>query len=227
MRRLSALEGVERQTDAAAIGGEMTSAHDMVIGLLGLQETVTGAEVELVSSGKATLRFCIGPAEVQSRVLGSSINWDRVILARKNGKPVGYLSFFMAGYGPFNVRVKSFIDEFGVISGVSRFLVYKLLEQRCKRSPCYVYKMAVPGPMRSKGVGSGLMAFLYSHAKAGALEAIELEVFAKNMTAISFYKGLGFLQIGEIDLRRFGGFLPDSKIIRMKKRWAIHEQGKA
>ncbi|MCW2314200.1 hypothetical protein, partial [Rhodoferax antarcticus] len=47
----------------------MTSAHDMVIGLLGLQETVSGAEVELVSSGKATLRFCIGPAEVQSRVL--------------------------------------------------------------------------------------------------------------------------------------------------------------
>ena len=203
---------------AYGVGVEMTPAHvDLVIGLLGTQGVPSDAEIKLVSSGKETLRFCIGDAQVQSRVLGQSINWDRVILARKKGRPVGYLSFFMAGYGPFNVSRKSFTDEFGVASGTLRFLVYKYLERRCTRPPVYVYKMAVNRALRGSGIGSGLMAFLFAHAIAGGRGSVELEVFAKNRNAIEFYKNIGFFQTGKIDFRRFGGFLPDAQIFRMKK----------
>ena len=211
-------QGYDFVAGSDGVRGEVMPTHtDLVIGLLGPHEVPTSAEIKLISSGKATLRFCIGNAEVQSRLLGRSINWDRVILARKKGQPVGYLSFFMAGYGPFNVGVKPFTDEFGLISGNLRFLVYKFLERRCTWPPCYVYKMVVKGAVRGTGIGSGLMTFLFAHAAARGVSSIDLDVFGKNHNAIYFYKNIGFLQIGEIDFRRFGSFLPDTKILRMKK----------
>jgi ribosomal protein S18 acetylase RimI-like enzyme len=170
-----------------------------------------------VSSGKATLRFCVGNEEAQSRVFKNSISWDRVIVARENGDTVGFLSFFQDGYGPFGVGRKSFTDEFGKISGMLRFWAYKMLEKRCALPECYVYKVAVIGEMRNSGIGSSMMECLILHASAAGLGAIELDVFAKNTKAAELYAGIGFVRMSQINLKLFGRFLPDTKIIRMKK----------
>lgn len=187
------------------------------VGFLAPGESPSAIELNLISSGKATLRFCVGNEEVQSRVFMNSINWDRVILARENGRAVGFLSFFKDGYGPFGVGRKSFTDEFGLISGTLRFCAYTVLEKRCAWPQCYVYKLAVVGGMRSAGIGSSMMACLIAHARAEGLRSIELDVFGQNTKATELYAGIGFLQVGKMDLRFLGRFLPDGKIIRMKK----------
>lgn len=199
-------------------GGQVTDqTTERFIGFLEPGESPSAVELNLVSSGKATLRFCVGNEEVQSRVFMNSINWDRVIVARDNGRTVGFLSFFKAGYGPFGVGRKSFVDEFGSISGTLRFWAYTVLEKRCAWPQCYVYKVAVVGGMRSAGLGSSMLACLITHAKAEGLDSIELDVFGKNIKAAELYAGIGFYQVGVLDLRFLGRFLPDAKIIRMKK----------
>lgn len=194
----------------------VTAPHRF-IGFLEQGETPSAIELNLVSSGKATLRFCVGNEETQSRVFVESINWARVILAKDNGATVGFLSFFQDGYGPFNADKEKFIQEFGAVSGTLRFWLYKAMEKRCTRPECYVYKLAVVDGMRSSGIGSAMMEFLVSHAGEKKLGSIELDVFEKNTKAAELYASLGFAKVNEVNLRIFGRFFPHAKIIRMKK----------
>jgi ribosomal protein S18 acetylase RimI-like enzyme len=196
----------------------MTSQKsDRFVGFLALGESPSAVDIRLVSSGKATLRFCVGNEETQSRVFVNAINWNRVILAKENGKTIGFLSFFQDGFGPFNVGRNAFTKEFGPVPGVFRFWAYKLLEKRCARPACYVYKLGVVGRMRNSGIGSSMMACLISHASAAGLASIELDVFGKNIRAAELYARAGFLETGKIDLKILKKFLPDATIIRMKK----------
>jgi len=195
----------------------MNQAPGCSIGFLEKGEKPTAAELNLVSSGTAALRFCIGNEETQSRVFIKSINWNRVILARENGMTVGFLSFFQDGSGPFNVCRSAFTSEFGLISGVLRFCAYKALEKRCTLPECYGYKLAVTGGMRNKGFGSSMMAYWISHASAAGLASIEIEVFGKNTKAIELYTSFGFFEARKINLKIIGRSLPDTTIIRMKK----------
>lgn len=195
----------------------MSQTSGTFVGFLEKGEKPTAVELNLVSSGTAALRFCVGNEDTQSRVFIKSINWNRVILARENGTTVGFLSFFQDGSGPFDVCRNAFTSEFGVVSGFLRFCVYKVLEKRCTLPECYGYKLAVIGGMRDKGIGSSMMAYWISHASAAGLASIEIEVFGKNTKAIELYTRLGFFKVGKINLRIFGRSLPDSTIIRMKK----------
>jgi ribosomal protein S18 acetylase RimI-like enzyme len=203
-------------------GGQVTSRiSDRVVGFLAPGESPSAGDLNLVSSGKATLRFCVGNEEAQSRVFIKSINWNRVILARENGATVGFLSFFQNGSGPFNVGRNAFTKEFGLVSGALRFWAYKVLEKRCARPTCYVYKLAVIGGMRNAGIGTSMMACLISHAKAARLSSIELDVFGKNTKAAELYAGIGFIETRKVDLKMLGRLLPDATIIRMKKTLSV------
>jgi ribosomal protein S18 acetylase RimI-like enzyme len=71
--------------------------------------------------------------------------------------------------------------------------------------------------MRNAGIGTSMMAFLISHAKAAELTSIELDVFGKNTKAAELYAGFGFIETRKVDLKMLGQLLPDATIIRMKK----------
>lgn len=60
----------------------------------------------------------------------------------------------------------------------------------------YVYNIAVCEQYRSMGVGSALLKNLLEYSRKLGLEFLSLEVRISNLTAIKFYKKLGFKELG-------------------------------
>lgn len=57
---------------------------------------------------------------------------------------------------------------------------------------CYITNIAVTKDFRKSGIGSGLLDYAISYAKANSASFITLEVRESNIIAIEFYKKFGF-----------------------------------
>jgi RimJ/RimL family protein N-acetyltransferase len=78
--------------------------------------------------------------------------------------------------------------------------------------------MGVQKNHRSKGVGRELLSVAVQKAFAGALERIELEVFASNHAAVRLYEAFGFEYEGrKTAARRIDGFTDDILLYAKRK----------
>ena len=78
--------------------------------------------------------------------------------------------------------------------------------------------MGVQKDHRSRGVGRELLSVAVQKAFAGALDRIELEVFASNSSAVKFYETFGFECEGrKVAARRLDGVTDDILVYAMRK----------
>ena len=149
-------------------------------------------EIARIAIGIAAFRPFIGSDDIQQKIFQNHINWDRVLLYKREGKLVGFISFFYKGRGPFSPDLKIFTHTFGYPLGYFRFILYKILEKRCAMPECYAFKLWVIKPMRQCGIGSRLMASLIIWAKEQYIKTIEAEIFTKNRPSIGLLEKQGF-----------------------------------
>jgi len=78
--------------------------------------------------------------------------------------------------------------------------------------------MGVQKDHRSRGVGRELLSVAVQKAFAGALDRIELEVFASNRSAVRFYQTFGFECEGrKVAARRLDGVTDDILVYALRK----------
>ena len=97
----------------------------------------------LVTDGRGSLSFILGNSASRQRLLGENIHWDRILLAFEDGHAVGYAALKYRMRGPFALRIKPFVREFGWLSGTLRFAAFCLSEWREWRYPFLLYGLRV------------------------------------------------------------------------------------
>lgn len=75
--------------------------------------------------------------------------------------------------------------------------------------------LAVHPDYLGTGVGREIMAFIIETAKRTQMKAIRLDVYEKNIPAISMYRGCGFECIGNVDLGYSGFGLESFQLCQM------------
>ena len=146
----------------------------------------------LVTDGRGSLAFIIGNSACRQRLLGSSIHWDRVLLAFEDGQPVGYAAFKHHLRGPFALRSLPFIREFGWLSGRLRFAAFCLSEWREWRYPFLLYGLRVSKSARNHGIATALLLACSERATAHDFKCVYLEVPLGNDRARHLYLQNGF-----------------------------------
>lgn len=167
----------------------------------GFDRIVLGASVsardeaitQLVSAGRGSLAFILGDDACRHRLLGASINWDRLLLAFKGSTVLGYAAFKFDGRGPFNVQIDDFVREFGCLGGAIRYALFCLCERREHRYEFFLYGLRVIKSARHRGVASALLGQVFEQAKAVGASRVDLEILRRNLAARKLYLKHGFV----------------------------------
>ncbi len=155
-------------------------------------QTADPALQRVVTQGRGSLAFLLGNTESRQRLLGSCINWDRVLLAMEEGKALGYVAFKHHLRGPYALRVQPFAQEFGKVQGWVRFAAFCLSEYREWRYSFLLYGLRVNKSARNRGIGSALVQACCAHAGAEGFKDVFLEVPLGNDRARALYLHNGF-----------------------------------
>lgn len=150
------------------------------------------ALARLLAEGRGSLAFLIGDTACRYRLLGAAINWDRVLLAFDGEQVLGFAAFKHGKRGPFALRWRPFIREFGVLAGGVRFAGFCLSELREWRYPFLLYGLRVSKAARQQGVGAALVQACCAHAAGQGFTQVELEVPLNNPRAQRLYLHNGF-----------------------------------
>ncbi len=124
-----------------------------------------------------------GGKEKQLRYCQKHINWDRIILARFNGKVVGYLSFFHKGRGPYQRDFRALAESFGYLGAIWRTVFCKLFDLRFILSESYLYHFYVSPDCRNVGLGYGLNHYFRKHLSKLKVKRLKIEVRTTNMSS--------------------------------------------
>lgn len=151
------------------------------------------AMTRLVSAGRGSLAYILGDDACRYRLLGASINWDRVLLAFKGSTVLGYAAFKIDGRGPFSVQMSDFVREFGRVAGAMRYALFRFSEHRENRYRFFLYGLRVSKPARQQGVGSALLGEVLVQANAVGATQVDLEVLRRNHAARNLYLRNGFV----------------------------------
>jgi GNAT superfamily N-acetyltransferase len=170
----------------------MPESFDRII--LGSSVSVRDEAItQLVSAGRGSLEFILGDDACRHRLLGASINWDRLLLAFKDSTVLGYAAFKFEGRGPFNVQLKDFVREFGRFAGALRYALFCLSERRENRYQFFLYGLRVIKPARHQGIASALLGQVFEQAKAVGAPRVDLEILRRNQAARKLYLENGFV----------------------------------
>ncbi|MFI8334610.1 GNAT family N-acetyltransferase [Pseudomonas taetrolens] len=146
----------------------------------------------LVTDGRGSLSFILGNSASRQRLLGENIHWDRILLAFEDGHAVGYAALKYRMRGPFALRIKPFVREFGWLSGTLRFAAFCLSEWREWRYPFLLYGLRVRKSARNHGIASALLQACSKLAATCGFTAVYLEVPLANDRARHLYLQNGF-----------------------------------
>ena len=146
----------------------------------------------LVTDGRGSLSFILGNSASRQRLLGENIHWDRILLAFEDGHAVGYAALKYRMRGPFALRIKPFVREFGWLSGTLRFAAFCLSEWREWRYPFLLYGLRVRKSARNHGIDSAMLQACSKLAATCGLAAVYLEVPLANDRARHLYLQNGF-----------------------------------
>jgi ribosomal-protein-alanine N-acetyltransferase len=98
----------------------------------------------------------------------------------------------------------------GYVIGELREIMFSGVSHRSKVG--HILNIAVDRRRRGKGIGAGLMSEIEEKFRGMGASQVTLEVRESNSTARSFYRGLGFTDIG-----RVRAYYPDEDAIIMSK----------
>ncbi|WP_298397394.1 GNAT family N-acetyltransferase [uncultured Azonexus sp.] len=173
---------------------------EVSVALLSETDDRGGAFREMVARGRGSLRFFLGDRASRQAVFADKLVPERILVARLNGVPAGYLGFQYGGAGPYAPDLRAFCRSFGVFSGLWRCVLFRFFEARTRHLGFYVYGLKVSRWARRRGVASALM--LAAEAQARLLGAAEvfLEVHLENAGAREFYESLGYVRARRLKL---------------------------
>ena len=146
----------------------------------------------LVTAGRGSLAFILGNDASRFRLLGTSINWDRVLLAYQGDKALGYAAFKWQHKGPFCADRQRFVEQFGRLSGGLRFALFQFFEGREARYPFFLYGLRVSKPARNQGIAAKLLGEVCRYARQTGARQVDLEVKRHNRRARRLYLNNGF-----------------------------------
>ena len=171
----------------------------------------------LLATGRGSLAFLLGDEDSRFRLFSGRINWDRVLIARQNGRTVGFLAFQWAGKGPYSPKLSDFMREFGPVLGLFRCIANHLLEWRNRRKGFYIYGLKVIPEARRSGVARALLNAAECHARSLNADSVELEVYDTNAGALAFYGAQGYEVLGVWHLGVFRRWMKFSAVLRLVK----------
>ncbi|SEM99193.1 Acetyltransferase (GNAT) family protein [Pseudomonas sp. ok272] len=174
-----------------------------------------------ITSGRGSLAFILGDVDCRYRLLAQAINWDRVLIACRNGVPLGYAAFKQHRRGPFSPGIRPFINEFGLLSGLLRYGLFAISECREWRYGFYLYGLRVRKTARRQGVASALLHATCERAQDSGHRTIELEVQANNLGARALYARHGFTSIHRFPVT-LNRLLPVPTVLNLRRRLSPH-----
>lgn len=170
-----------------------------------------------ITSGRGSLAFILGDEDCRHRLLAQAINWDRVLVAYRNGAPLGYAAFKQQRRGPFSPGIRPFIHEFGLLSGVLRYGVFVISECREWYYGFYLYGLRVRKIARRQGVASALLHATCKRAQDSGHRKIELEVQVQNLGARALYARHDFTPIRTLPVK-LSRLLPIPTVLNLRRR---------
>lgn len=171
----------------------------------------------MLATGRGTLAFLLGEQDARFRLFSGCVNWDRVFLARLDGRIVGFLAFQWERKGPYTSALSNFSREFGKVSGVFRWGLYSLLEWRTWWRGFYVYGLKTIPRARRRGVAGALLKAAECYANNLGAKVVELEVHDANERALAFYRAQGYQVGGVWRLGLMSRLLGFSAVLRLVK----------
>ncbi len=171
----------------------------------------------MITSGRNSLTFFLGDEACRYRLLAESINWDRILIARRDCSTLGYAAFKHHRRGPFSPGIRPFLREFGRWRGVLRYLLFAITEGREWYYGFYLYGLHVIKHARHQGIASSLLAATFDQARQAGYDRVELEVQVKNVRAQRLYAHMGFTRIRTTPVNWLGRLLPFPAVINMRR----------
>lgn len=197
----------------------MTREIEVTIYRVANEGAASELERRMASSSPAFLRPMLGRAYRRRRILGSHINWQRVLLAAIDGEVVGYLQFYLQGKGPHELQFSHLRDEFGWWQAIFRYAIYRVLHRRFERCEAYLYRIVIVESARGLGVGERLIKEWLGMLRHANVGRADLDVWGNNPRAAQLYQRLGFSIARSYRFPFKVSGLKDTRLIRMVHRW--------
>jgi ribosomal protein S18 acetylase RimI-like enzyme len=161
----------------------------------------------------------LGGFERAVQVLNQNIDLDHCLAALCNDRLVGILGMQTREGSFWNPTLKSFITEYGLVGGLTKYGGLSLLHHETDSDEWYIDGIAVEAEMRGQGVGTKLLGQLEHRARTNGIYKITLEVINTNHRAEALYRRLGYCEINRANLwpfNRIYGF-PFESAVQMAK----------
>ena len=161
----------------------------------------------------------LGEVDRALRVLTQHTNINNCQTAIFNGRLVGILGLQTHADSFWNPTLRSFIKEFGLGGGLTKYCGLTLLHHKTELDEWYIDGIAVKAEMRGLGIGTKLLGQLEHRARTNGIYRITLEVINTNHRAEALYRRLGYREINRANLwpfNRIYGF-PFESAVQMAK----------
>lgn len=140
----------------------------------------------------------LGDEETLQRMFEKAMNSDFSLSAYdENGNLLGICGFHAGKHGLVEIKVKDFVENFGLIKGLWKaFLTDMIFTRKVKsKKELLMDGIAVDKDYRGQGIGSQLFQGLMEYANHEDYNSLRLDVIDENPKAKALYKKLGFKEI--------------------------------
>jgi GNAT superfamily N-acetyltransferase len=161
----------------------------------------------------------LGKADRALQVLSQNINSANCQTAFCDDRLVGVLALQTREGSFWNPNTTSFIREYGIVGGLTKYCGLALLHHKTESDEWYIDGIAVAKDMRGMGIGTKLLAQLEHRARSHGINKLTLEVINTNQRAETLYRRLGYCEINRSSLwpvNRIYGF-PFESAVQMAK----------
>ncbi|TDV37315.1 acetyltransferase (GNAT) family protein [Paraburkholderia caballeronis] len=177
---------------------------------------VTGA-TPLVATGRGFMSGFLGDRDARIQLFRDHIVYDRVIVAVRRGRAVGYATFKLRGRGPYAPGFADFRRVHGLGASVWKYPAFCALERRPRFDGIYLCGLKVVRKWRGHGIGRRLLMELERQAIQLNEHRIGLEVSLDNHVARNLYRSLGYTEKSELHVPVRNRFSSLSDVILMQK----------
>ena len=161
----------------------------------------------------------LGGGDSAMQVLTQNIDLDHCFIALCDDRLVGILGLQTNEGSFWNPTLKSFIKEYGIVGGLTKYVGLSLLHHETDSDEWCIDGIAVEAEMRGLGIGTKLLGQLEHRARENEIYKITLEVINTNQRAEALYRRLGYFEINRSNLwpcNRIYGF-PFESAVQMAK----------
>ena len=150
-------------------------------------------------------------------LLAQTLNPDRALVARLDGKLVGIAGVEFGGKALVGVNWRALRRVYGVLSGSARLVALALFDRSAAPGELLMDGIVVAPEARGQGVGSALLEMVCDLARSEGFSQVRLDVVDTNPGAQRLYERRGFVATKTESLpwlRRWFGFGASTTMIK-------------